>query len=76
MRIIILGVGCKEHRKLEEATRSAMQELGINCRLNTVDRVMDIIQHGVIVTPTLMINGRVRVSGKVPPVQTIKQLLQ
>ena len=75
MRIKILGVGCEEHRKLEKATTRAMKELGLDCRVKTVDRVREIIRHGVIVTPALMVNGKVRVSGKVPPVQTIKQLL-
>ena len=74
MDIKIFGVGCTRHEDMEKATRRALEELGVNHRVVSVTRVEDIIRQGVIITPTLMINGKVKAAGQVPPPGEMKSL--
>ena len=74
-RIQILGTGCPKCRKLAENAEEAAKEMGIEYELEKVTRINDIMGFGVMVTPALAIDGQVKVSGKVPSADEIKQML-
>jgi len=75
MRIQILGMGCAKCEKLEERTLKATAELGLEFQLEKVKDLQQIMAFGVMVTPALVVDGVVKVAGKVPGVEDIKKML-
>ncbi|MBK7770997.1 MAG: TM0996/MTH895 family glutaredoxin-like protein [bacterium] len=75
MEIRILGTGCPKCKKLEEETRHAVAELGLDCNIEKVTELKDIMSYGVMITPALVVDGEVRAAGKVPTREDIKKLL-
>jgi small redox-active disulfide protein 2 len=76
MRLLILGSGCAKCAKLYEATEQAAQSLGQPYELEKVTDLNRIMSFGVMLTPTLVVDGQVKVSGKVPSVDELKTMLQ
>lgn len=74
-KIEILGLGCPKCKKLEEETRVAAKELGLECQIEKVTDLKGIMSYGVMITPALVVNGVVKVFGKVPPTDEIKKYL-
>ncbi len=74
-KIQVLGTGCPKCRQLYEATERAAAELGIECELQKVTDVNDILAFGVMMTPALVVDGAVKVVGKVPPQEELKNYL-
>jgi small redox-active disulfide protein 2 len=75
MRLQILGMGCAKCEKLEERTRKAAAELGLEFQIEKVKDLQQILAFGVMVTPALVVDGVVKVAGKVPGVEDIKKYL-
>lgn len=75
MNIKILGMGCAKCKALEENTRAALQELGIEAQLEKVQDINKITEY-VMVTPALVINEEVKVSGKVATKEEVKKFIQ
>jgi small redox-active disulfide protein 2 len=75
MDIAILGTGCPKCNKLEKETRRAADELGLDCEIRKVSAVAEIMKYGVMMTPALVVDGEVKVVGKVPSVAEIKILI-
>jgi small redox-active disulfide protein 2 len=73
--IKILGTGCPKCKKLAEVTEAAVSELNLDFQLEKVEEINEIMEYGVMVTPALVIDGRVEVSGKVPGIEDIKKML-
>ena len=76
MQLLILGTGCAKCARLYEATEQAAQSLGLQYELEKVTDLKQIMAFGVMTTPALVVNGQVKVSGKVPSVDEIKTMLQ
>lgn len=74
MEIKVLGTGCPKCKKLEKTTQEAVEEAGIEANISKVEDINDIMQYGVMVTPALVIDGKVVVSGKVPKKEEIIKL--
>jgi small redox-active disulfide protein 2 len=72
MKIQILGTGCPKCRKTYENAEQAVSDLGISADLEKVESIKDIMSFDVMVTPAVAIDGKVKVSGKVPSVDEIK----
>ena len=75
MDIAVLGTGCPKCDKLTAETKLAVQELGLDAEVRKVTEVADIMSYGVMLTPALVVNGEVKVVGKVPSVAEIKTML-
>lgn len=75
MKLQILGTGCAKCSALTHATEQAAQSLGLPYDLEKVTDLNRIMSFGVMVTPALIVDGKLKVSGKVPPVDDIKKLL-
>ena len=73
MKLEILGTGCAKCVKLEELTKKAVQELGIEAEVTKVKDIKDIMNYGVMITPALVVDVVVKVAGKVPSVEEIKK---
>jgi small redox-active disulfide protein 2 len=74
-KIQILGTGCAKCQKLTENAAAAANELGVPYELEKVTDLQQIMTFGVMRTPALVVDGIVKVAGKVPSPAEIKQLL-
>ena len=75
MKLEILGTGCPKCKKLTELASEAVKELGITAEIRKVEKINDIMNYGVMVTPALVVDGKVKVAGGIPSKEKIKQWL-
>lgn len=75
MNIKILGTGCVKCGHLEAATRTAVDELGLDIDIEKVTDPGEIVSWGVMSTPALVIDDEVVLAGKVPSAAAVKLLL-
>ena len=66
MKIEILGTGCPKCKRLNELAEETINELGVSAEIIKVTDINKIIDYGVMVTPALVIDGEVKVAGKIP----------
>ena len=66
MEIKILGTGCKKCNQLEELTKEAVKEAKVEAEVIKITDIKEIAKAGVMLTPGLMIDGKVKFTGKVP----------
>ncbi|MBN2286247.1 MAG: TM0996/MTH895 family glutaredoxin-like protein [Tissierellales bacterium] len=75
MIIKILGSGCAKCKKLEENTKLAVSEMGIEATIEKVQDYKDIMTYGVMSTPALVVDEQVKTMGKVLTPEEIKKHL-
>lgn len=75
MEIKILGTGCPKCKALEKATRDVVEKNNISATVTKVEDIMDIMSYGVMVTPAVVIDGKVVVKGRVPSNEELKELI-
>ena len=75
MEIKILGTGCTNCENLEKATFNAVAELDLNANISKVEDIQQIMSYGIMRTPALVVDEKVIMSGRVPSVNEIKDLL-
>lgn len=74
-KIQILGTGCPKCKKLAEITEQVAKMSGIEYELVKVTDINEIIQYGVMMTPALVVDGEVKVSGRIPKPDELKTLI-
>ncbi len=74
-KLQILGTGCQKCKMLTEHTEQAANALGLDYTLEKVTDINDIVAFGVMATPALVVDGEIKVSGRVPTAEAIKALL-
>ena len=74
-KIQILGTGCPKCKKLAENAEAAAKDLGIEYSLEKVTQINEIMKFGVMMTPALVVDGKVKIVGKVPSPDDIKKLI-
>jgi small redox-active disulfide protein 2 len=72
VKIEVLGMGCAKCNKLEQEVRQVLGELGIEAEVEKVSDLGRISSYGVLMTPGLVIDGKVYSSGKLPAAATLK----
>jgi small redox-active disulfide protein 2 len=75
-KLQILGTGCPKCMKLEELSRKAADELGIEYEVEKVKDIKQIMDFGVMMTPALVVDGEVKVAGRVPSLDDIKNYIK
>jgi small redox-active disulfide protein 2 len=75
MIIKILGSGCANCKKLYANTEEAVQELNLDAKIEKVEDIDSIISYGVMKTPALVIDEKVKVAGRVAGKDEIKKIL-
>ena len=73
--IKILGTGCPKCIKLAELAETAAKELNIEYKMEKVTDLNKIMDYGVMITPALVIDGQVKIAGKIPKMDDIKKML-
>jgi len=76
MKIEILGTGCKKCQSLTDNVTAAVAEAGSGHTITKVEDIPSIMAYGMISTPALVVDGEVRVAGRVASVEEIKALLR
>ncbi len=75
MKIQVLGTGCAKCKKLTENAEKAAERLGLECDIEKVTDLNEIMEFGVMMTPALALDGEVIFAGKVASVEEIKEAL-
>ena len=75
MKIQILGTGCAKCKQLTENAGTAARELGLVYELEKVTDIAEIVSFGVMKTPALAVDGKVKLAGKVATAAEIRALL-
>ena len=74
-QLLILGSGCSRCTRLYEVTEQAAKEAGVAYEMNKVTDLQQIMALGVMATPALVVDGNLKVAGRVPSVEEIKRML-
>ena len=75
MLIQVLGTGCTKCKTLYEMVKKAVQETGVDAEVEKVEDIQQIMAFELIMTPGLVVNGEVKVAGRLPNVEEIKKLI-
>ena len=76
MKIEILGMGCPKCKKTTQNAQMAVDELKIDAEIIKVEELDKITEYGVMMTPALVIDGEVKVAGKIPSKQEIMSWIE
>ena len=75
MKISVLGMGCPSCKKLEENVKKAVAELKLKATVAKVTDIQKIMEYGVTSSPALVIDNEVVLTGRVPNVSELKEIL-
>ncbi len=76
MDIKVIGSGCEDCSRLYDNTVAALAELGIRANVAKIGDLMEIVKLGVLSAPSLMVNGKLAVAGKVASQKEIVKILK
>jgi len=76
MKIEILGTGCAKCIKLEEMVNEVVKTTGVAAEVSKVKDIKKILTYGVMTTPGLVVDGQVKIAGKVPMAEQIKSWIK
>jgi small redox-active disulfide protein 2 len=76
MKVQILGTGCARCKLLTANAEKAVQDLGLQAKIEKVMDISEILKFQILMTPGLAINGKVRSAGRIPSPDEIKKMLQ
>jgi len=73
MKIEIFGPGCHRCHEVEKCVNKAVSELGIESEIEKVKDMGKIVDAGIMQTPGLKINGKIKCSGRIPSMDEVKK---
>ena len=73
MKIEVLGTGCSKCKKTKETIEKVLKQNGVEAEVVKVEDIEKIMSYGVMVTPAVVIDGEVKLAGKVPDEKEIKK---
>ncbi|MGW8184875.1 MAG: thioredoxin family protein [Candidatus Moraniibacteriota bacterium] len=76
MNIKILGTGCPNCQKLEDNVKKVLGELKIEAAIEKVTDIVEIMSYGVMSVPALLVDEEVKIYGRVPDTDEIKEILE
>ena len=76
MKIEILGPGCSKCRATEKNVKKAVEELGIQAEVVKVEDLQEIINRGIMLTPAVIVDGKLKIEGHKPSVEEIKNIIK
>lgn len=75
MNIKVLGPGCPNCVRLENLCKEVVDELGLNAQVEKITDINEYGKYGVMLTPGLVVNGKVLLQGKLPTKATLSNWL-
>jgi len=76
MEIKVIGAGCEKCGKLYENVQDAIKKAGCEAEVERVEDLIEIVKLGVMTAPSLMIDGKLVISGRVAKTSEIVKLLK
>jgi small redox-active disulfide protein 2 len=76
MNIKILGSGCSNCKKLQAVTEEAVKDAGVDATIEKVEDIKKIMAYGVMRTPALVINEKIKAFGRIPTKDEIKKYIK
>jgi small redox-active disulfide protein 2 len=73
--IKILGTGCPKCKKALDIVKEIVSENNIDATIEKVDDIMEIIKYNVISTPTIVIDEKLMIVGRVPSKSELIEIL-
>jgi small redox-active disulfide protein 2 len=74
-KIQILGPGCLRCRELADLVAQAAKEMAFEHEIENVIDIRELVKYGVSVTPALVVDGELKMSGEVPSLEKVKELI-
>ena len=75
MKLQILGTGCAKCNQLAAATQAAADRLGLEYEMEKVTDFIRFAEFGVMVTPALIVDGKLKVAGRIPSDADLEKML-
>lgn len=75
VHIEVLGPGCARCQTLYENTKAAVDDLGIDARVDKIDDVAVMVMRGVMESPALMVNGKLVLAGHLATPHKLGELI-
>ena len=75
MEIKVLGPGCARCKTAYSVVEKVIKENNVNASLTKVDDIMEMMQYNIMSTPAIVVDGVVRIKGKVPTEADVKEVL-
>jgi small redox-active disulfide protein 2 len=75
MEIKVLGPGCQKCTIMERVVRETIAENGIDATVTKVSDIMDIMSYNVMVVPSLVVDEKVVIKGRVPTKEEVLKVL-
>ena len=75
MKIEVIGPGCPRCKNTEKNVFEAIKQLGIQAEITKITDVTEFAKKGVMFTPAVIVDGQVKISGKIPTVDELKSIL-
>ena len=76
MDVKVIGAGCPDCDKLKASTEAALKELGINAEIQRINALKDIVLLGVMTAPSLLVDGKLLISGQAASKEEVKKQLE
>lgn len=76
MLIQVLGTGCAKCNKLATLVEGIAKKEGIDFTLEKVTDINKIMDSGVMVTPALLVDGKLKCSGSIPGAEQVAAYLK
>ncbi len=74
-RITVYGPGCRKCQKTEANVRQVLAETGVEANVEHVTDMQAIVAAGVMSTPAVAVDGVVKLKGRVPTTEELRQLI-
>ena len=71
----VLGPGCPKCNDLYRLTEMVAKQIGLECNIEKVTDIREITSYGILMTPALVVDGEVKISGKLPSPDDLKEML-
>jgi small redox-active disulfide protein 2 len=76
MEIKVLGPGCPKCGEVEKRVKNALAELNVAADVEKITDIKKMMSFGIFGTPGLVINGKVKSTGRIPRIEEIKAWIQ
>ena len=75
MKLQVLGTGCAKCKVLYQNAQEAVSSLGLDAEVEKVEDIQQIMSYNILMTPGLVIDGYVKVAGRLPKLDEVKRLI-
>lgn len=75
MKIKVLGPGCAKCKTTYTLVEKVIKENGLDVELTKVDDIMEMMSYNIMTTPAIVVDGEVKIKGRVPTEREIKDIL-